>query len=447
VRASWSLGELARAAAALAERLDEEDLVEGDGVGLAAAPGPAFLAGYLALRRLGAVPVLCDSVRPTPDRLAALDRIGTVALLTAADGWGEAAAWSYERRAAPGSRPLDPDWGAVKLSSGSTGEPRGIAARSEALLADEAQLSATMGVGADDRAVAAVSLAHSYGFSSLALPVLVRGTCLLIPDEGSPLAPLAVASTLGATFLPTVPAYVAGLVRLLALELPPSLRLVIAAGAPLAPETAATFRVRTGRPVHVFYGASECGGITFDHVGDAAERGTVGSPVAGVHLEIDPATSRLRVRSPAVAERYLPAGSEDLAGGAFLAGDRAQWDNGEIRLLGRSDDMVIVRGRNVQPHEVERVLRELAGVDDVCVFGVDGPDGPRSVLRAVVANRGRALDPGRIAAHCRARLAEHKVPRSILVVDELPLTGRGKLDRAALAALSAPQERDGGRGR
>jgi len=60
------------------------------------------------------------------------------------------------------------------------------------------------------------------------------------------------------------------------------------------------------------------------------------------------------------------------------------------------------------------VLRALPGVDDAFVLGVDGPDGPRSLLRAVVAARAGGVDYPRVVAWCRERLAEHKVPRGVV---------------------------------
>ncbi|HLF57296.1 MAG TPA: fatty acid--CoA ligase family protein, partial [Thermoanaerobaculia bacterium] len=209
------------------------------------------------------------------------------------------------------------------------------------------------------------------------------------------------------------------------------------AGAPLAPAVARELRLRTARPVHAFYGASECGGIAYDRAGDAAERGTVGTAVDGVALALDDASGRLIVRSPAVAERYLPEPARELGDGAFTTGDLATIENGEVRLHGRADDWVIVRGKNVNPREVESVLREIPGVDDASVFGVDGPDGPRTLLRAVVAAPGGVVDAARLLAFCRDRLAEHKVPRSVVVVRALPRTERGKLDRGELEALAA----------
>jgi len=435
----WRIGDVDRAAALLATRLGEHGFEAGDLLGLAAAPGPAIAVGYLACRRLGIVPVMCDSARPTADRLAALDHLGVAGFLAEATGWPDSAGgWDLDRRSPRERTPGDPRWGAVKLTSGSTGEPRGIAVDGSALLADDRQLRATMGIDERDRLVAAVPLSHSYGFSSVLLPALTSGIAVLVPADRSPVAALTVAREHGGTVLPTVPAWLGAYVRwATAPELPASVRLVLSAGAPLPPAVAVAFRQRTGRPVQVFYGASECGGIAFDRDGRAAERGTVGTPVEGVELAIDGASGRLEVRSPAVAAAYLPHATSDLGAGRFLTSDLAVFDEGEVRLLGRSDDWVLVRGHNVNPREVESVLRDLRGVADVAVFGIDGPDGPRSVLRAIVAAPDGAVGHDQLLTHCRARLAEHKVPRSFVVVDDLPRTARGKLDRAALLSLAS----------
>ena len=104
----------------------------------------------------------------------------------------------------------------VKLTSGSTGVPRGVAMRTEHVLADEAALARTMDLRADDRLLAAIPLSHSYGFTTLALSALVRGLTLVLPADRGPFSPLAAARDLGATVFPTVPAYIQALLKLAA---------------------------------------------------------------------------------------------------------------------------------------------------------------------------------------------------------------------------------------
>jgi acyl-CoA synthetase (AMP-forming)/AMP-acid ligase II len=438
-------------AGAAARRLAERPCAPGTIAGLAAANGPGFLASLLALRRAGLVVLLLDARTPDAEALRVLGALGAPFLLRCAAGWPrDPSNWSLveapagEAAAVPPA--LVPGTAVVKLTSGSTGAPRGIATPAEALIADDEALTATMGLRPEDRLLATIPLSHSYGLSSLALPALTRGAVLVVPEEGGLYDPLATAERAGATFFPTVPAHLDALVRMS--EPPPrpaSLRLVITAGAPLAAATSARFREVFGLPVHVFYGSSECGGICYDREGGAAERGTVGSPVEGVRVTLRPVggpgsdsgAGIVTVESAAVASGYLPDPDERLAGGCFQAGDLAAWRGGELALQGRLDDLVNVKGKKVNPREVECVIARLPGVDEAAVLGVPAPGRTNEMLRAVVACRPGRLTSEEVAAWCRAHLSAHKVPRSVLLVEALPRNARGKLDRCALLALSA----------
>jgi acyl-CoA synthetase (AMP-forming)/AMP-acid ligase II len=214
-------------------------------------------------------------------------------------------------------------------------------------------------------------------------------------------------------------------------------RLVITAGAPLAPETASRFREVYGRGVHVFYGASECGGIAFDPEGTAGERGTVGRPLPGVHVDLagPPGYEEIEVRSPSVAAGYLPEPDARLCGGVFRTGDLGQRVGEEIRLCGRADELLNLRGKKVHPAEIERVLGRLPGVEDVVALGVTSAERAEPVLRVVVACPTGRLRHEDVVSWCRAQLAEHKVPRSVILLPALPRTARGKVDRAALRSL------------
>ena len=436
-----TFSEVSRQARELAERLREHAHVPGRLVGLVAPNGPGYLVGFLALRRLGMVAVLCDLASSAHALEEVLARLDVAGCLTLSEAWPRSAeAWTFVTRLGPVARHLPPHVAVIKLTSGSTGAPRGVVVSGRALVADEAQLAASMGLTSEDRHLGAIPFSHSYGFSSLVLPALLRGARIAVPEPGaagamtSPMSPLEAAHALGTTFFPTSPAWLSGWTRLSSPPSPPAgLRRIISAGAPLSPAVARAVRERFGVAVHVFYGASECGGIAFDREGGAGERGTVGTPVAGVEIMLDAETGRARVRSAAVADGYLPEAGGEVGEGAFLTGDLATWQEGELRLEGRVDDLVIVKGRNVQPSEVEGVLRELAGVEEVCVLGVAGPEGPRTLLRAVIAARDGALSYERVIEHCRERLAEIKVPKNLVFVRELPRDARGKVDRRALA--------------
>ncbi len=423
---------------ALAERL-REGLAPDDLVALAIPNGPGFLAALLAVRHAGMGAALLDAGAPPAERARAAKAMGSAASLHCPTGWPSSPAdfvlskvETNDPRPAPGA-PV------VKVTSGSTGTPRGVLMSAENLCADEGALFVSMGLSDQDRILATIPMSHSYGLSSVALPALLRGSLLLLPDEGAgPLAPLEIARAAEATYFPTVPAYLQGLVRLRRPELwPASLRLVVSAGAALAPATAAEFRALHGLPVHAFYGASECGGISYDRDGGAAERGTVGTPVEGVRITLEPTTATDRsvvVRSAAVGVGYLPAPSPQLEKGTFRTSDRAEWAGDELRLLGRGDELINVKGRKVDPAEVEAVLGRLVGVHEVVVLGVPSRVDGSQTVRAVISCQPGALSPETVLAFCRAHLAEHKVPRSVRLLPEIPRTARGKVDRAALVA-------------
>jgi acyl-CoA synthetase (AMP-forming)/AMP-acid ligase II len=407
---------------------------------LAAANGAGFLAALIGARRSGLVPVLMDWMAPLAERSRVGAALRVAATLSCDETFPRGAA-SF--RVAPGHIPASAPEGVgfVKLTSGSSGLPCGVAFTPEALAADDDQLVAAMGLSASDRFLASIPWSHSYALSSLVMPALRRGCLLVVPETGDPLAPVESARALSATVYPTVPPYVHALGSLAAPPpWPPSLRTVISAGAPLAPESAARFRHAFGVEVHVFYGASECGGIAYDREGGGALRGTVGTPIAGVDVELDEG-GVVVVRSPAVGARHVPEASDTLSGGVFRSADLAKWTpTGELALTGRADGVINVGAKKVHPSEVEAVLRAMPGVREALVLGVPAPSDERTILRAFVACDPAALSYADIAAWCRARLAGHKVPRSIVCLEAIPRNARGKIDRIALAAWKAAPE-------
>ncbi len=441
---SSTMGDVDTLSHAVSRQVQSARLPENTLVALAAPNGLAFLAGFLALRRMGFPVLLTDPAAPHEDRRRAVASLGAGATLECTSSWPSSPR-EYRLTVVASASPVGvADIAVVKLTSGSTGTPRGVAMRAEQLLADEAALRTTMRLNDDDRLLGAIPFSHSYGFTTLVLSALVRGTMLVVPTERGPFSPLVAAREFGATVFPTVPVYVQALLNLSPPPpCPPSIRLVISAGAPLSSSTAAQFRRTYGQPLHAFYGSSECGGICYDREGGAAERGTVGTPVEGARVSLLPPGESAEtegvvvVESPGVGELYLPMADERLRAGRFETSDIGVWSGGELTLLRRIDRVINVRGRKVDPSEVETVLADLTGVAEVVVFGTASPNGTDEVVRAVVVCPSIRPDVRHLTAWCRHRLADHKVPRSIVFVDAMPRTSRGKVDRVALLKLYA----------
>ncbi|MCU0258791.1 MAG: acyl--CoA ligase [Solirubrobacteraceae bacterium] len=440
-------------AAGAASRLAGAGLPQGALVVYSAPNGSAFLAGLIALWERGLVPALADGGAPDEELLSVARGLGAAAVVRCAEPWPASLAEPgalavrtvvapHAARAAAVQAELS-DAVAVKLSSGTTGDPKGVLASGAALIADDDQLTRSMGLVAEDRIVAAVPLSHSYGLSSVALPALRRGTPLIFPGTDGLFAALDAARQFDATFLPTVPAFISALVELGSPPpWPPSLRLVITAGASLAPAAARRFRAIYGRGVHTFYGASECGGIAFDRRGDAAERGMIGTAVDGVTIELAPeddapeGAGRVVVRSPAVTSGYLPEPGPRLRAGVFRTGDWGRLVEGELQLAGRADAWINVRGKKVDPAEVERILAAMPGVDEVVVLALRDPATGTERVAAAIGTRAE-LSWNAVRAYCVERLAAHKAPRAIAFFEALPRSTRGKLDRRAILARFA----------
>jgi O-succinylbenzoic acid--CoA ligase len=142
------------------------------------------------------------------------------------------------------------------------------------------------------------------------------------------------------------------------------------------------------------------------------------------------------VRGPTVMLGYLndpAATSRALRNGWLHTGDVGYLDaEGGLHVLDRRDDLVVSGGENVYPAEVEAVLLEHPSVAEAGVTGVADVDLGARVVAWVVASAGSAIDIAALAAHCRQRLAGFKQPREIRVVDSLPRTAAGKLQRRKL---------------
>ena len=348
----------------MVSRVRSARLSEGALVGLSAPNGPAFVAGYLGLRRASHPVLLVDWPSPRAELERIQRALHAEAMVVARRAWPESEqdfdlfTGSVDKE----SPPLPAEISTVRLTSGSTGLPQGIAHTSEALLADDTALRETMGLHTE-RALASIPLSHAYGFSSLFLPALTCGWTLSIPDSPGPFAPISAAVHGEVTFLPTVPAFVKSLLKMtVPPRLPASVRLVISAGAPLRPETATRFREVYGQPIHTFYGASEVGGIAYDREGSAAERGALGPPVEGVKISLIPlrgekeGTGVVEVISPAAAIGYYPETQSTLQNGRFRTSDLGRLDGEDLVLLGRVDDMIKLRGKKVNPIEVEAII-------------------------------------------------------------------------------------------
>lgn len=323
----------------------------------------------------------------------------------------------------------------LKLTSGTTAAPRAIRFRSEQLLADCIQICDTMEIGADDLNFGVIPLSHSYGFSNLITPLLVRGVAMVLSRDRMPRAVLDDLARTGATVFPGMPVFYQAFCEMENAPALPKLRLCISAGAPLPLEVARKFRERFQRSIHSFYGSSECGGICYDREAELLEPGLVGPPMRGVDLELiepDADASRIRVRSAAAGDGYFPEPDEEkLGGGIFVPDDLLSASADGFRIVGRISDVINVAGKKVNPAEVEAELLRFEGVRAAVVFGREAIRRNEEVAACVVARQG--VQEAELLEFCRERLSGWQVPKRIFFVDEIPVNDRGKVSRRELA--------------
>ncbi len=389
----------------------------------------------LALWRRSLIPLPLGEMAPA-ELAVTLGTCRAAALVT-----NEGGPLVVQRRPVPANAGLWPDPAPdfLKLTSGTTSAPRAIRFRASQLLADCENICATMGLTDADVNYGVIPFSHSYGFSNLMTPLLVRGVRLVVSSDRFPRAILDGLAATRATVFPATPVFFQKLAELENSPKLPALRLCISAGAPLSRPTAENFSARFGLKIHTFYGSSECGGIAYDATDEIAyEDGFVGTPLRRVEIAQSDAAGPIAVSGPAVAEGYFP---EDdpvaLGGGRFVPGDLIERTERGLHLVGRTSEVINVAGRKLNPLEVEARLAEFPGVKQAVVFGV------QSALRGeepVACVAGDDLARDSLLRFCQQTLSAWQVPRDVWLVPDIPANERGKVSRRALAETYRAQQ-------
>jgi long-chain acyl-CoA synthetase len=227
-----------------------------------------------------------------------------------------------------------------------------------------------------------------------------------------------------------------------------SVRLVLSGSAPLAASVIDEFTEATGIAVHQGYGLTEAAPVvTSTLCSEVPHHNSVGAALPGIELRLiddlghppegeDP--GEIQVRGDNLFSGYWPDGDEGPdAEGWWPTGDVGFLDpSGDLFLVDRVKELVIVSGFNVYPIEVEEVIREVDGVEEVAVIGVEDEHTGEAVVAYV---RAPGVDPAAVEAavraRCEKRLAGFKRPSRVEVVDELPLTVTGKVQKGRLRGL------------
>ncbi|MBX9962700.1 MAG: AMP-binding protein [Burkholderiales bacterium] len=223
------------------------------------------------------------------------------------------------------------------------------------------------------------------------------------------------------------------------------LRLFTSGSAPLSAPVHEAFHERSGFRIVERYGATETMILTSNPVHGERRAGSVGRPLPGVELRIADKDDRpmapgqvgmIQVRGPGLFSGYwrMPEKTrEDFTpDGFFRTGDLGtQSEDGYVTITGRAKDMIISGGYNVYPIEVESVLNLHPAVAESAVIGVPHADFGEAVVAVIIAS-GAHCDPDELVTWVKARLANYKVPKHVVVVDQLPRNALGKVQKNVL---------------
>ncbi|MDN4159760.1 class I adenylate-forming enzyme family protein [Nocardioides abyssi] len=366
---------------------------------------------------------------------------------------------SYDQLRADRARPVpplqDPDKLAVLLyTSGTSGLPRAAMLTHRALLANIDQVASVEPpmIHGDDVVLGVLPLFHVYGLNAVLGGVLRHRAKLVLVDRFEPEGTLDLVEDEACSVVPVAPPVFAHWrgVEGLAERLGP-VRVVLSGSAPVAPELVEEFTALTGVPVHQGYGLTEAAPVVTSTLCSTGTptRGSVGAPLPGIEVRLVDATGRelppegdpgeVQVRGANLFSGYWPDGADGPdADGWWSTGDVGFLDEaGDLTLVDRVKELVIVSGFNVFPVEVEDVLAEVAGVAEAAVIGVPDELTGEAVVAYVVAAAG--ADPVTVEAaaveRCATHLAAYKRPARVEVVPELPLTVTGKVQKGRLRQL------------
>ncbi|MFG1665446.1 SDR family NAD(P)-dependent oxidoreductase [Streptomyces sp. Y7] len=337
----------------------------------------------------------------------------------------------------------EPAW--LLYTSGTSGTSRAaVSSQRSALWSPVAAYLPRLGLSATDRVLWPLPLSHTYAHSLCVLGTTVAGASARITTAPEPAALLRLVEEYGPTVLGGVPLTYRQLLDA-GLGAVPSLRFCVTAGAPSEPELREQVETRLGAPLLDGYGSTEtCGKIAMESPDGPRTPGSSGLPLPGTDVRlVDPATGQdttrgegeIWVRGPGVMlgyHRRPEESAEALRDGWYRTGDLGRiTEHGSVTVTGRLTDRIVRGGENVDPAEVERVLRGLPGVRDAAVVARAHPLLGEVPVAFVVPAR-QTLDTAGLLRACAAVLSAHKVPDEVLFTPAVPRTAAGKPRRALL---------------
>jgi acyl-CoA synthetase (AMP-forming)/AMP-acid ligase II len=471
--------EVHRRTNALAHSLSDAGVKEGDAIAIMIRNHRGFIDATVACSKLGADALYLNTAFAGPQITEVVKREKPVALIYDAEfeelthdagqrrkrfiAWpgtaGEAGGRGAEKPKDPLLEDLieagDPDdvvppeskGRVVILTSGTTGSPKGAQRKQPESLDPAAALFSKIPLRAGEPTMIAAPMFHSWGFVHFTLGMGL-GSTLVLRRRFDPEDTLSATAQHECTALVVVPVMLQRI-----MELPVetidrydlgALRVIAASGSALPGELAVKIMDRFGDVLYNLYGSTEVAWATIATPEDLrAAPGTAGRPPRGTVVKLldeegnkvpEGETGRIFVGNEMAFEGYTGGGSKENLGGLLSSGDVGHFDSGgRLFIDGRDDEMIVSGGENVFPREVEDLLHEHPGIDEVAVIGVDDEQFGQRLKAFVVRTQGAEVGEDELKDLVKANLARYKVPREIEFLDELPRNATGKVLKRELA--------------
>ena len=338
------------------------------------------------------------------------------------------------------------DTAALLYSSGTTGVPKGIMLSHQNLGSNAKVLTKAWGFREQDRLLHALPIFHVHGLFVALGCVICSGASMRWLAAFS--AKSVIQYLPECTVLMGVPTFYTRLLDSSGFtqKICANIRLFVSGSAPLLEETFKQFESRTGHRILERYGMTETNMNTSNPLKGERKAGTVGPPLPGVEVRITDdenlslATGEignLQVKGSNVFKGYwkMPdKTAEDFTeDGFFNTGDQGIIDvDGYVAIVGRSKDLVITGGLNVYPKELELIIDKIDGVKESAVIGAPHADFGECVVAVVVLQSGSSLGESDIIDQLKDQIANFKVPKRVIILDELPRNTMGKVQKNVL---------------
>ena len=464
---SLTYAELDAHANAIANGWIARGLKAGDGVAILCRNHRHFLEAFFAGGKVGAKVILLNTDFAAPQLREVAEREGTDLLVhddeyaellagvevrlgrwrawveegvDAGDAAGTLASLVDRSSPKPPPRPAS-ELKVTILTSGTTGTPKGASRPTPKSLGPIGGLLGRVPFHSGQTMVVAAPVFHSLGFATMMLGIAL-GDTVVLRRRFSPAGALEDVERNRADNLVVVPVMLA---RMLDHEADTgtrhdlsSLSVVLCGGSQLGAPLAERALERLGPVVYNLYGSTEVAVATVATPEDlAAEPGTVGTVLRGsmVKLVDDQGrevpvgtTGRIFVGNSIQFEGYTGGGTKETVDGLMSSGDVGHFDAaGRLFVDGRDDDMIVSGGENVFPKEVEELFERHEAVVECAVIGVPDEQCGQRLKAFVVLHEGASLGEDEARDYVRANLARYKVPREVVVLDELPRNPTGKV--------------------